>query len=350
MAFTVIPHILEPNSTSGNPYYVTAKQYIPTYTKSSAENDEDAVTIIAAHATGAHKEQFELTFGRLFEQLAECGGVKIKEAWSIDAPNHGEAAVFNQEYVDTHFPEAFPWDEYSRAISYFLRAGPSSSAKVDFTKRNLCGIGHSMGGVSLIYMQQSPDIPIKFNSLILLEPMLMPPGVDIRRVNKIFIPSAYQRRDVWPSKEAALQEFKAGKGYKTWDPEMLELFVQYGLRTHPAVNFKVSPYKGVCLACTRNQEAACYRGSQALPSTMMKALGPVSRKIPVHIIWGNVEDSLPRMAKEGLVDESMSGIKCASVGWVPNAGHLVLQHSPSGVADAIAAALKTSGQSVKSKL
>ena len=41
------------------------------------------------------------------------------------------------------------WEEYGRAIGHFLIAGSARGARVDFSKRNLCGIGHSMGAVSL---------------------------------------------------------------------------------------------------------------------------------------------------------------------------------------------------------
>ena len=40
------------------------------------------------------------------------------------------------------------WDEYTRSI-HMLLAGLGKGINVDFTKRKLVGIGHSMGAVAL---------------------------------------------------------------------------------------------------------------------------------------------------------------------------------------------------------
>lgn len=42
-----------------------------------------------------------------------------------------------------------PWDDYGRAIGQFLQAGTARGAKIDFTKRKLWALGHSMGAVSM---------------------------------------------------------------------------------------------------------------------------------------------------------------------------------------------------------
>lgn len=47
------------------------------------------------------------------------------------------------------FAALVPWEDYGRAVAQFLRAGPARGAKVDFTKRKLWGLGHSMGAVSM---------------------------------------------------------------------------------------------------------------------------------------------------------------------------------------------------------
>ncbi|KAG8983893.1 hypothetical protein FRB90_005672, partial [Tulasnella sp. 427] len=162
----------------------------------------------------------------------------------------------------------------------------------------------------------------------------------------------YQRRDVWPSREAALKDFKSSRGYKNWDPRMIELFVQYALRDHPASRYKVAPWNGVSLACGRWHEAACYRGGSELVNALVPRLAAMSRQIPVSVIFGMIEDSVPLKAKQALADASVSEIQFASVHWVPNAGHLVVQNSPSGVAQAVLDAMVSQCPSgrVKGKL
>jgi len=78
------------------PLLVTAKRYWAT--NSHYLNDPEAITLIFTHGTGFHKEQWEPTLDDLFFLLANNNGtVKVREMWSIDAPNHGDAAVLNEK-------------------------------------------------------------------------------------------------------------------------------------------------------------------------------------------------------------------------------------------------------------
>lgn len=59
---------------------------------------EDGVTLVFGHGTGFHKELWEPTLEDLFEVQRKNGGdFKVREAWSVDSPNHGEAGVLNEE-------------------------------------------------------------------------------------------------------------------------------------------------------------------------------------------------------------------------------------------------------------
>ena len=78
------------------PLLVTAKRYWAT--NSPHLSDPDAITLIFAHATGFHKEQWEPTLDDLYTLLAtNSGSVKVRDMWSIDAPNHGDAAILNEK-------------------------------------------------------------------------------------------------------------------------------------------------------------------------------------------------------------------------------------------------------------
>lgn len=77
------------------PLLLTAKRYwSPT---SRHLNDPDAFTLIFAHGTGFHKEHYEPTIQDLYGLIPDSGSPKIREAWSIDCPNHGDAAILNEE-------------------------------------------------------------------------------------------------------------------------------------------------------------------------------------------------------------------------------------------------------------
>jgi hypothetical protein len=95
MAIASQSYIFDPRPNY--PLLVTARRY---WTTSSPHlNDPDAITLIFAHGTGFHKELWEPTLDELYVLLANnyYGSVKVREMWSIDAPNHGDAAVLNEK-------------------------------------------------------------------------------------------------------------------------------------------------------------------------------------------------------------------------------------------------------------
>lgn len=87
---------------------ITAKRY---WHPTLQSNDPDALTLIFAHGTGYHKEHWEPTLEDLFDFLSTEGNssVKIREAWSIDCPNHGDAAVLNEEALTWGYVPTCEW-------------------------------------------------------------------------------------------------------------------------------------------------------------------------------------------------------------------------------------------------
>lgn len=68
--------------------------------------------------------------------------------------------------------------------------------------------------------------PIHFQSFVLVEPMLITCGHDrIYGKSDILVTGALRRRDVWPSREAALEAFNSRPSWKAWDEEVLKLYV-----------------------------------------------------------------------------------------------------------------------------
>ncbi|KAG5636300.1 hypothetical protein H0H81_008499 [Sphagnurus paluster] len=80
------------------PLLITAKRYWKP--DSPYVNDPSALTLIFAHGTGFHKEIWEPTMDELNVLLEQnTRGVKVREMWAIDAPNHGEAAILNEDVL-----------------------------------------------------------------------------------------------------------------------------------------------------------------------------------------------------------------------------------------------------------
>jgi len=96
-------------------------------------------------------------------------------------------------------------------------------------KRPLIGVGHSMGGNNLVNL--SLMHPRLFTTLVLIDPAIqrMP-----SKVGNFLLPkSSTNRRDRWPSRQAAQASYKRSKFYQAWDPRVLDLLLKHGLRDLP---------------------------------------------------------------------------------------------------------------------
>lgn len=82
------------------PFLITANRYVPSSTQvqDSYSNNVglNAFTLIMAHCTGGHKEQWEPTISDLWSQFITHKDVQLREIWSIDCANHGDAALLNE--------------------------------------------------------------------------------------------------------------------------------------------------------------------------------------------------------------------------------------------------------------
>ncbi|OCH87169.1 alpha/beta-hydrolase [Obba rivulosa] len=319
------------------PLLITAKRYW--HPDQDPSEDLDSLTLILAHGTGYHKEQWEPTIEDLYEILRSrgTGAPKVREVWSIDCPNHGEAAVLNEKVLQWGYWDYFDWQEYARCIHIFL-TGLGSGVDANFTGRKLVGIGHSMGACALTLAGTfAPELV--FHALVLVEPMLYPETTQHTSGSGIggLIEGALKRRDIWPSREEALSILRSRPAFQQWDPRVLKIFVEDGLRPLPTADYP-DRTDGVTLKCSRKLEAACYRNVLGRVRSYNN-LPHLCSNLPVHFIYGAISDYLSPEIKSDVVTAAAKG-KHASYQEVPGAGHLVLQVRPRGLAIAIATALK----------
>ncbi|KAI0797268.1 Alpha/beta hydrolase fold-1 [Irpex lacteus] len=311
------------------PFQITAKRY---WNPSHYSDDDDALTLVFAHATGYHKEHWEPTIEDLYDVITEAGRdikVKIRELWAIDAPNHGDAAVLNEEQLTWGHTPIFDWQEYARSIHAVL-TNLGNGINVDFRSRKLVGVGHSMGAVSIILADTfMPEI--KFSSIILVDPMIYKTGGPILN----FIELSARRRDVWPSYEEAYKQFSSRAAYNAWDPRVLKIYVQQGLRDLPSAEYPDK--QGVTLKCTKPQELACCRDTIGKARTWAY-LPHICSRLPVHFIFGAINDSVSRETQDDMLVNGARG-RQASVVRVPGAGHLIVQTKPRALAEKIYEAL-----------
>ncbi|KAJ6492308.1 Alpha/beta hydrolase fold-1 [Mycena sanguinolenta] len=299
-------------------------------------DDPTATTLIFTHGTGFHKEQLEPTIQDLYNLLS-IDGPKIREVWAIDAPNHGESAVLNEEALRFGY-EPFGWEEYSHGV-HALLVGLGTGIDVDFGKRRLVLIGHSMGAIANVFaLSYQPVLKPEF--LIMIEIM----GVTTHALpllQKSFAAASANRRDIWQSRAEAYRMLKARSIWGTCDDRVLRIFVEKGMRSLPTLEYPDK--EGVTLKCTRKQETATYRGGPAGPTVDSLTKSAVLR-FPTHFIVGTINDHLPRAVKDEFFANAVGDVQnLASYTRVAGAGHLMVQTHPTALATALLDVLTKEG-------
>ncbi|KAF4586373.1 hypothetical protein EYR38_010649 [Pleurotus pulmonarius] len=312
--------------SSASPFYVQALQYTP----EPEYSRDDGLTLILFHAMNLHKETFHGLVARVLEDptINSEGGVKIKDIWCIDNPNHGLSALLNAQLLGTD-ERKDKWGamEYSRAAHALLSA---TSHGVDFRKRNIVGAAHSAGATSLEHYPSSmlletllpPSINIV--SFVLLEPGLLPPQHhSSKSLPQLFAKMALAKRNTWPTREAAKKDLRGKAAYRAWDEEVFGLFIKYALK-------EVDSSGTVMLACSPKQEAAHYRNPDIVipPSEIFERLAREDR-VPIHLIEAR-KDEYRGMSDEmkAYHIEIVSKMTIGSVQYIEKGGHLWPQCEP----------------------
>ncbi|KAH6910789.1 Alpha/beta hydrolase fold-1 [Coprinopsis sp. MPI-PUGE-AT-0042] len=307
------------------PLLVTANRYWDDTT-----SVEDGLTVILAHGTSFTKETWEPTLDDLQELVQDNKLVRIREYWSIEAPNHGDSALLNEETLQVGYTPIFPWEEYTRCLHLFLM-GFGTGVPVDFTKRDLVAIGHSMGAVSLV-LTGGHYPRILFKSLVCCELMSMDQKTG-KKAGELLSGGAGNRRDVWPSKEEAYKILKSRGTWKSWDERVLRNYVETGLKpTKEGDNGT-----GVTLKCSKIQESACYQDPMG-SSRAYNYLPAFVKQVRTHLIYGAIDDYMPGYVKKDILQRVGGVQNLGSFARIPNAGHLAPQMNPSGLAKEIYAA------------
>ncbi|RMD39829.1 hypothetical protein DV735_g5299, partial [Chaetothyriales sp. CBS 134920] len=213
-----------PRATANSPddeLQLSVKQYIPLSNPNPSPGD---ISIIGAHANAFPKELYEPLWDDLLaESEKPSSRFKIRGIWIADLAHQGESYVLNEGNLGND-PS---WYDHPRDLLHIVNL---------FRKelpRPIFGVGHSVGGNNLTYA--SLIHPSLFQGLILLDPVIQPQSAELVKNSPIRSPAAAStfRADLWDSKEAALAGFKRSPFYQAWDPRVLDVFVEYGLRSLP---------------------------------------------------------------------------------------------------------------------
>ncbi|KAG1867590.1 Alpha/beta hydrolase family-domain-containing protein [Suillus tomentosus] len=210
------------------------------------------ITLFLVHATGFPKEIWETTLCYL---LPACG--VIDEIWSWESVQHGDSALLNRQSLSG----SFDWTDNARDIANFLvnympeevetslpiqlhrlpASVGESRRKSGFSSRTLVVVGHSFGGCSVTFT--ALHFPALFSSMILVDAMIDTYQGFAWEHTQYLVGASSIRRDQWPSREDALRSFKSSPMFSAWHPDVLQLYVDFGLyeddsggvrlKTHP---------------------------------------------------------------------------------------------------------------------
>ncbi|KAH7157571.1 Alpha/beta hydrolase family-domain-containing protein [Dactylonectria estremocensis] len=205
------------------------KQYTPKDNRNPQKGD---VTIIGGHANGFPKELYEPLWEEFYQE-AKSRNVRIRSIWIADTAWQGKSGVLNQNALGND-PG---WLDYARDILHMINTFRPPPP--------IMGMGHSFGGnalanVSLLH-------PRLLSSLVLLDPVIShyASSPDSKAVSPAA--ASMHRRDVWPSLDDAKAAFGRSPFYKSWDPRVLERWVDFGIRNVPGQD-------AVTLTTTKHQE------------------------------------------------------------------------------------------------
>jgi pimeloyl-ACP methyl ester carboxylesterase len=154
--------------------------------------------VVYVHATGFHK--------MVWRKLARLVG---RRAVAMDLRGHGDSGKPPDDYTWWHFAE-----EILAVVDQLELPTP------------IDGVGHSSGAAALLLAELAR--PGLFRRLVVFEPIVFPAPLDGAHVNPLADP-ARRRRMLWPSPEAAAENYLSKPPMNRWDREVMDDYVRHGM-------------------------------------------------------------------------------------------------------------------------
>ncbi|MCM3923457.1 alpha/beta hydrolase [Frankia sp. AiPs1] len=223
--------------------------------------------ILLCHATGF--------CGRAYEPLTRLLTAS-RRVWAVDLRGHGESPARDDD--------EFAWASMVEDVLTAARAVAAAVAQADGAPGAVHLAGHSMGGA--IGLQTEADHPGTFASAYLYEPVIAPPDPPPAR-SDLMATAARQRREVFPSRAAALARYAARPPLRDLTAGALAAYVEHG--------FEDLPDGTVRLRCRAEQEARFFEASGRITwATVARAA------VPTLVATGEMSDSELVPAAPGL--------------------------------------------------
>nr|VWP00415.1 NudC protein [Ganoderma boninense] len=169
------------------------------------------------------KEVWEPTIEPLFQFSNGAGACLVREAWSFDMQNVGEAAVVNADVLSDE--NILSIEDWADGVKAFVASGRLNGHK-------LVAIGHSSGSCLTGYTTDTHGYPaIPYKAIILVEPSISGREAYLENQEErqmavdFMIKSLSNRRTFWRSREEARAFFAKRIPWQLWDSRVLDLWV-----------------------------------------------------------------------------------------------------------------------------
>ena len=199
--------------------------------------------VVLCHATGFH--------GRCWDQI--IARLPVRQCIALDFRGHGRSSKPAPPY---------PWRTFGDDLAAVLR---------HFEIRDAVGVGHSMGGHSVVHA--AAMLPEAFSRLVLLDPVIRPRHIYTGPMPELDF--VLRRRNEWASQDEMFERFKQRVPFSSWHPAILRDYCNFGLLPSPNGN-------GFVLACPPSIEAAIYSNNSASESDLYDEILDI--QIPVAVI------------------------------------------------------------------
>ncbi|KAJ6511402.1 Alpha/Beta hydrolase protein [Mycena vitilis] len=299
--------------------YSLANQYIP------YDSAPEGPSLVFAHSTSNHKEQWEIIIKKIFELLPG----RINEAWAIDWQNHGNSAALNDHALQTKIATI---EDYADILRSFVESHYVAGKKI-------IAIGHSTGTCAWTLATFQISLPVSpIAAIILFEPVhILPPVTandDRILKGKLNVRGVQSRQTTFASREEASIWARKRVPWKIWDDRMFNCYLQHGFRP-------VKSSSQVTTSCSPSQEM--WQCEPNVPIIAGHLYPKLCATFPVHGIFGERPDMYSNAVRDRFFDGN-EGRSMATVQIIPKAGHLLVQEKPDTAAEMIVFILRDAVQ------